>query len=235
MQYKITVILLLSMAGVISGCSTAQVDNALASAAGNNAPYRFYFTAPEKVERWYFSDANYKALPPRTYVKDWSKMAGWRGVEDVQGSMLALYMKEHPGFLNYAISISSYTGKYGIEEQAIERKDIRYLNIVKQKFNFPKNAKLYYATYGKEKYTCLVKVVKTKNNELLGEEKEVYYCYKFNPSRSMFKTVVLKLIYTKTPKLPKKYKHLANEYTFGDLKRRAKRTLDSLYIKDGWN
>ncbi len=229
MQYTMIGVLLL-IAGIFSGCSTVQIDNAMASAAGNKAPYRFYFTAPEKVERWYFSDKNYKALPPRTYAKDWSKMAGWRGVEDAQGSMLALYMKEDPGLLNYAISISSYTGKYGEMQKAIEDHNFDYIASHRKISN--KNS-LRVKYFGKENYVCEVSEFTKRMNSM--QKYAVYECLKFSPDHKKFKSVIVKLIYTKSPQLPKKYRHLAREYTFDDLKRRAKRTLNSLYIKDGWN
>jgi hypothetical protein len=41
--------------------------------------------------------------------------------------------------------------------------------------------------------------------------------------------------YTKAPTFPKELESLSKEYTYEDLQERAKRMLDSLYIKDGWD
>ena len=67
-----------------------------------------------------------------------------------------------------------------------------------------------------------------------GVKKKSYDCYKFNPERTLAKRVLVDLIYTKSQKLPERYQHLTQEYTYEDLQNRAKRVLDSLYIKDGW-
>ena len=80
--------------------------------------------------------------------------------------------------------------------------------------------------YGKENYVCDVsETQETKYNRF----KKIYECYKFNSNRTKAKNVVVSLTYNK-PNDPK----LAKEYTYKDLQQRAKRMLDSLYIKDGW-
>ncbi len=92
--------------------------------------------------------------------------------------------------------------------------------------------------FGKENYPCFVSEIRDEVRNKFGKKivkyKILYRCYKFNPSRTKSKSVIITLTYTKAPNIPTKYKTLAKEYTYKDLQSRAKRTLDSLYIKDGW-
>ncbi len=86
--------------------------------------------------------------------------------------------------------------------------------------------------HGKENYPCVV--IETGYSDR-GVKKKSYDCYKFNPERTTAKRVLVSLIYTKSPNLPKRYQSLAKEYTYEDLLKRSKRVLDSLYIKNGWD
>ena len=62
------------------------------------------------------------------------------------------------------------------------------------------------------------------------KEETSFQCYKFNSTRTKMISVSLVLTYHK-PNDP----ILVQEYTYEDLQSRAKRMLDSLYIKDGWD
>ena len=91
-----------------------------------------------------------------------------------------------------------------------------------------------FKSYGKENYPCVVIEDETKGFKNAIKKGITYRCYRFNPSKTKAKDVLVSLTYTKAPNLPTKYKSLEKEYTYEDLKRRTKRMLDSLYIKDGW-
>ncbi|GIT98148.1 hypothetical protein [Sulfurovum sp. TSL1] len=237
-QLKITFLIIAW--SVLSGCNsnTAShalsdaIDKALVVTSGNKPASRFHFTGPEYINRWYFSNKNYKMNAPSTYQKDWIKMSGWQGVEDFQGTELVLYFKdvlEYGDLFSYAINVSSSIGEYGEMQRAIENKDLEY---IRSHIRIDTNDKLRIEYHGKENYVCKVMEYtkqKYKSNKFIG-----YTCYKFNPSHTKYKSVNIKLIYTKAPNLPAKYKHLAKEYTYQDLQNRAKRMLDSLYIKDEW-
>jgi len=86
--------------------------------------------------------------------------------------------------------------------------------------------------YGKENYPCIV--IKTSKPKQ-GKKEKIYACYKFNPKRTIAKSMTIHLTYTKSPTLPKELEPLAKEYTYEDLLKRSQRVLDSLYIKDGWD
>ncbi|GIT98147.1 hypothetical protein [Sulfurovum sp. TSL1] len=229
----------------LSGCNsnTAShalsdaIDKALVVTSGNKPASRFHFTGPEYINRWYFSNKNYKMNAPTTYQKDWVKMSGWRGVEDFQGAELILYFKdalEYGDLLSYAINVSSSVGEYGERAKAIETRDKSYIENVRKKYQYSKNSKTYYETHGKENYPCIVNEVINPKTLVPGTITQSYGCYKFNTIRNKYKSVSITLTYTKSPNLPEKYKHLAKEYTYKDLQKRAKRMLDSLYIKDEW-
>lgn len=245
MKKQLIITLLITIWVTLSGCNsnTAShalsdaVDKALVATSGNKPASRFHFTGPEYINRWYFSNKHYKMNPPTTYQKDWVKMNGWQGVEDFQGTELVLYFKdalEYGDLLSYAINVSSSTGKYGKRAEAIDTRDQSYIENVRKKYEYPKNSKTYYEIHGKENYSCIVNEVINPRTSVPGVRIKSYGCYKFNSSHTKYKTVGITLTYTKSPNLPAKYKHLAKEYTYQDLKNRAKRMLDSLYIKDGW-
>ena len=83
--------------------------------------------------------------------------------------------------------------------------------------------------HGKEHYPCLVSSNKTLSKKYGDTYGIGYLCYKLNPSKTEAQEVVISLKYNK-PVDPK----LAKIYTYEDLKQRAKRVLDSLYIKSWW-
>ena len=87
------------------------------------------------------------------------------------------------------------------------------------------NINTHIENHGKENYSCVVSESINKSNVY----RTGYRCYKFNKAKIKSKYVSVRFTYHK-PKNPT----LAKQYTYSDLKRRAKRMLDSLYIKDGW-
>ena len=216
------------------GCSTHDVsntiDNTLARSAGNKPAKFFHFTEPKYVHRWKFRHKDYEALSPFTKDNDWSKMSGWDG--GYFGNSIAIGLRQgRKGQYNgvsYALDIHTSILNYTAREKAIESNDISY---IKNRMQLNSNDKLKIEHYGKENYSCVV--VDTYDNKR-GIRKKIYDCYKFNQARTKAKNITLVLIYTKSPNLPSKYRSLAKQYTYQDLQNRAKRTLDSLYIKDGW-
>ena len=108
-------------------------------------------------------------------------------------------------------------------ERAIEYKDTQHM---KNRMRLDKGDTLSISNYGKESYSCVV--VDTYNQKYKKSEK-IFDCYKFNSTRTKAKSVTISLTYNKP-----KTQTLAKQYTYTDLKIRAKRMLDSLFIKDGW-
>lgn len=143
-------------------------------------------------------------------------------------------------YVNYSIRFSSYITPYTEADKALERGDEVYI-ANKYKQGSEKNGRVYYINphiehHGKENYSCLATEDYTPANQYLKTETRIKYitCRKFNPERTMTKTVGIRLIYTRVPNLPKELEPLAEEYTYEDLQKRSKRILDSLYIKDRW-
>jgi len=221
---------------VLAGCSTHDVsdtiDNTLAQSAGNKPAKFFNFTEPKYVHRWKFRHKDYEALSPFTKANDWSKMSGWDG--GYFGYSIAIGLRQgrkgQYNGISYALDIHTSILTYTDREKAIETNDIDYIRKEYHRYN-PKT-KVDIEHHGKENYSCVVINTKEKKR---GLERKIYNCYKFNPEKTIAKRVKIILIYTKSPNLPTKYKSLAKEYTYQDLQKRAKRVLDSLYIKDGWS
>ncbi len=229
-------LLFLSLMLSFIGCSTHDVsdtiDNTLAQAAGNKPAKFFNFTEPKYVDRWKFKHKDYDALPPRTKANDWSKMSGWDG--GYFGTSIAVGLRQgrkgQYNGISYALDIHTSILKYSNQERAIENNNIDYIR--KGYHTYNSKIKVNIEHHGKENYSCVVLNTKDKKS---GLERKIYNCYKFNPTRTLSKRIKIILTYTKSPDLTKKYKNLAKEYTYQDLQTRAKRMLDSLYIKDGWS
>ena len=236
---KKIILKLLFLSSVFSfiGCSTHDVsdtiDNTLAQAAGNKPAKFFNFTEPKYAHRWKFRHKDYEALSPFTKSKDWKKMGGWGG--GYYGNSIAFSLYQVPrgsqgdNWIKYNINIHTSILTYNDTEKAIENNNID--SIRKGYHNYNPKTKVDIEHHGKENYSCVV--INTEDRKR-GLKRKIYNCYKFNPARTLSKRVKIILIYTKVPNLPEKYRSLANEYTYQDLQKRAKRVLDSLYIKDGW-
>ena len=234
---KITLALLTLF--IVSGCSGDQaehtlsnaIDRALIASSGNKPLNLFTFASPYRANGYVMQHKDYSFVMPLTKDADWTKMTGWYGASASRTISNSLSDRNaHKGItLGYNISVSSYTGKYGERQRAVEGKDIAY---IRSHIRIDKEDTLKIEYHGKENYPCEVMEYTKENyksNKFTG-----YTCYKFNPAHTRYKKVSITLIYTNSPNLPAKYKHLAKQYTYQDLQNRAKRTLDSLYIKDGW-
>lgn len=228
---------------MLSGCSTHDVsdavDNALVATSGNKPPQFFAFASPYRANGYIMDHKDFSFMMPATKEKDWNKMSGWGGAYIYGGVGIGVDnpdVKTVGSILGYGIDFSSSLSDYGDMEMAIESKNYDFIKTKMKSHGINKygrvgNLNVHYEVHGKEQYPCLVKEAKDTTRGVL---KKVYFCYKFNPAKTRAKSVTIKLIYTKAPNLPKKYKSLASQYTYKDLQKRAKRTLDSLYIKEGW-
>ena len=237
--------LLLTLVSIVfAGCSTHDVsntiDNTLAQAAGNKPAKFFNFTEPKYVHRWKFRYKDYEALSPFTKDKDWTKMGGWGGA--YIGNSIAFSLRQNPrgsqrdSWISYSFNISTSISKYTEWDRALEDEDIIFYKEKmpqrKDKYGKVKRINVHIEHHGKENYPC---VVWEEKDSKRGIRIKTYSCHKFNSQKTKEKHIAIKLIYTKVPTLPSKYKSLAKEYTYQDLQNRAKRVLDSLYIKDGWS
>ncbi|GIT98146.1 hypothetical protein [Sulfurovum sp. TSL1] len=224
----------------LSGCNSNTpshtlsnaIDKALIATSGNKPPQFFAFSSSYRANGYVMQHKDYSFTMPLTKERDWSKMSGWNGAYIYGGIGIGMDNPDNKkigNLLGYAINISSRVGEYGKMQRAIENKDLRYIFTHRKVTN---KDKLRIEYHGKENYTCEVSEFIRRQGS--GIRFNVYDCYKFNPSHTKYKSVNIKLLYTKSPNLPAKYKILAKEYTYKDLKSRAKRMLDSLYIKDEW-
>ena len=125
----------------------------------------------------------------------------------------------------YHITVTpSKVKEYRKKEKAIEAGDIEYLRSI---IKIDKTDKLYIEKFGQGQYTCAM--MKYTKEEYPFKKYTGYECYKFNQNKTKYQSVHIRLTYNQpTNSL------LKNEYTYEDLQNRAKRVLDSLYIKDGW-
>ncbi len=227
---------------ILDGCSTHDVsdavDNALVATSGNKPPKFFAFASPSRANGYIMHHKDFMFMMPLTKEKDWIKMDGWDGAYiygDISVGVAKHREKTRGKMLGYGFNFSSSIGKYDERSQATETRDKSYIKMTRKKYQYKKDSKVYYETHGKEYYPCIVNEVINTKTSLPGVRTKSYGCYKFNSTKTMYKKVGITFIYTKSPNLPSKYRSLANEYTYQDLQKRAKRVLDSLYIKDGWS
>lgn len=227
---------------MLSGCSTHDVsdvvDNSLVATSGNKPPKFFAFASPSRANGYIMNHKDFTFMMPLTKEKDWSKMSGWSGANIYGGIGIGLDnpdVKTVGSILGYGINFSTSISKSSERARATYAKDKNYIQYVKNHYKYKKSTKFYYETHGKENYPCIVTEVVNPKRSVPGVRTKSYGCYKFNSTKTMYKKIGITLIYTKSPNLPVKYKSLAKEYTYQDLQKRAKRTLDSLYIKDGWS
>lgn len=115
-------------------------------------------------------------------------------------------------------------------ERAIETNNVKYL---RSKIKIDDTDKLYIKRFGKEQYLCTI--MEYTDNQYPNNQYSGYNCYKPNIKRTMIKKIHIRLTYSKSPDYPKETSDLIKDYTYEDLQERAKRMLDSLYIKDGWD
>jgi len=213
------------------GCSGEQISHNITKTqietSGNKPPAKYRVANSQTMKDYIFETKYFSFKLPTAQESDFSKMGGWWGASHRDGKTITSHL--HPVY-HMNVSTSGYIRKYGERERAIINNDIASLRIhIKKRVG--KHGKIFNATLktirgGKENYPCLVKESIDKE---YNKRKISYGCFKMDPTGTMVKGAGMTLTYTK-PNNPS----LAKQYTYQDLKRRAKRTLDSLYIKDGW-
>ncbi len=223
---------LLLIGFLLLGCSGEQMAHGITKvqiAMAGNKPPAFFKIANLKTMRGYvFNMKHYTIALPEAKTSDftgldaYSNKKAWRGAT-YYGKDITLYLE---GYYHIDISTDYYPQKVTEYERAILQKNLQY---IKKHIRIDNHDKLYIKYYGKESYPCSVmEYTKSgkyyKNSKFMGVK-----CYKFNPNKTKYQSVHIRLSYSK-PLDPK----LAKIYTYQDLKRRAKRMLDSLYIKSWW-
>ena len=219
---------------VLLGCSGEQIVHNISKAqiamAGNKPPAFFKIANLKTMRDYVFNMKHYTIALPQAKVSDFTGLdaygnkKAWRGAT-YYGKDITLYLE---GDYHIDISTDYYPQMVSELSNAIDKQDYSYLEKIKREYKYPSTSSLSYEVHGKENYKCMVK----DSIRLNGGIKEYitsYKCYKFNPSKTKYQSVTISLTYSK-PLDPK----LAKIYTYEDLKQRAKRTLDSLYIKSWW-
>ena len=222
---------LLLIGFLLHGCSGQQMAESITKtqiALAGNKPPSFFKIANLKTMRGYVFDMkHYTIALPEAKASDfigidaYGNKKAWRG-GTYYSKDITLYLE---GYYHIDISTDYYPQEVGEMARAIDRQDYSYLERIKKEYNYSPTSSLSYEIHGKENYKCMVKQRISQQNGY----KTAYFCYKFNPSKTKAQSVTIVLTYSK-PIDPK----LAKIYTYEDLKQRAKRMLDSLYIKSWW-
>jgi len=224
---------------LLLGCSTKDINDVLVATSGNKPAQFFQFPTSYDANHYMFHHKDFDILMLETKQQDWIDMGGWNGAYIYGGIGVGLEIKEEKKYgdiFGYGINITSSVGKYGEGDKEREKNNIEYF-----KKKYPHRVlsngdevgiDRHIERHGKENYFCEVSNVK---DERQGAILKRYECHKANIEKTKDKSVTITFIYTKSPNLPERYKHLAKEYTYEDLLKRSKRVLDSLYIKDGWD
>ena len=210
---------------LLSGCGGNDAN--ILSNTGKKIPAYFTITDKKTMDEFIFDTKKFSFKFPASKLSDFSQIGKWHGVSIRDGHTISFGLDMY-----YSISISTdYTvRKYGERERAIVNNDITSLRTRMPK-KVTKRGEIYNITLktiklGKEDYSC---IVRESSYPKYDKRKISYGCHKLNSSHTKVRDVAITLTYNK-PNNPA----LAKEYTYQDLKRRAKRMLDSLYIKDGW-
>ena len=223
MRYIIFFFLVFSLLGCSPKSLENFVEKSLIATSGNKPPNNFKIANIEKMRDYVFDMPDYSISLPSAKEEDFRLMNGWEGAT-FNNRDLVLYPGQY-GIYHIHVTTSVY--KYEERERAIDYKID----------NFPKqrtrpdgetiDINVHYETYGKENYTCIINEI---YNENFGKKGKLFGCYKFNKQKTKAKHVSIFLTYNKPNNLT-----IAKDYTYEDLQQRAKRMLDSLYIKDGWD
>jgi hypothetical protein len=219
---------------ILYGCSGQQMADNITKAqiamSGNKPPAFFRIENFYTMNHYAFETEDFSFKSPFAKEKDFSQMGGWFGGSHRDGKTIVLNLDPKKIGISYQIVVSTDTYESTEIEKEIENGNVEYLEKLYHQYNPATEISL--RSYGKENYPCMI--IKSYNDKY-GKKEINYACYKVNPKKSKVKSVTINLTYTKSPNLPKKYQHLAKEYTYEDLLKRSQRVLDSLYIKDGWD
>ena len=221
MRYIILFILVFTF----NGCSPKNLDNTvenmMISLSGNEPPQSFRVANLQTMKDYVFNTKDFSFSLPYATKEDFSKMGGWDGMSMRDGKTIVLGLRNS---IVYHIELSVSKKAYTDRERAIENGNVAYLHSV---IKIDDTDKLYIKKFGKEQYSCTV--MEYTNVEYPSKKYTGYECYKHN-NKGQSKSVHIRLTYNKPNNLI-----IAKDYTYEDLQQRAKRMLDSLYIKDGWD
>jgi hypothetical protein len=229
-------IFLFIIAFILNGCSPKSLENSIenlfVASSGNKPPSNFKIANVETMRDYVFDMPDYTIALPSAKEEDFTLMNGWEGATFYNKNVV-LHMSEF-GIL-YHIYVSTSIDKYTEREKAIETNNVKYL---RSKIKIDDTDKLYIKRFGKKQYLCTI--MEYTDNQYPNNQYSGYNCYKPNIKRTMIKKIHIRLTYSKSPysespNFPKETSDLIKEYTYEDLQERAKRMLDSLYIKDGWD
>ncbi|HEY9129073.1 MAG TPA: hypothetical protein VIN02_04485 [Sulfurovum sp.] len=222
---KLLNFLLLCSLLATTGCNSTNlansIDGTLARAAGNKPPAFFKVANVETMKDYVFNMNGYSIAMPTAKEIDFRKHDGWMGLTHYNKD-ITLYLE---GFYHISVSTFRKSQSYTEKERELENGTRKF----RPRRTKPKgdiiNINTHIEHHGNEKYPCIV----SESLDRFKRYRIGYTCYKFNPSRTKAKRIHIRLTYTR-PNDPT----LVKEYTYKDLQNRAKRMLDSLYIKDGW-
>lgn len=202
------------------------------------------FTSADKFNNnnWFLDHKHYQANTPLAKNSDWMGSRSWFVAKSDSGHGVHLDLDEIG--IRYHIEFYTAISPYSERDKAIDegneealRKLINYKVGKITPYGEIEQNLIKIKHFGKESYPCTVREF-YRPAGTKGYPAETYRnditCYKFNPEKTKKKYVALSLKYYKLPNLPKELEELAKDYTYEDLKQRAQRMLDSLYIKDGW-
>lgn len=205
---------------LFTGCTGSDVNYMIAT--GKRPPTFFQITDMNTMNTFVFDTKRFSFLLPQGKVVDFQGNRFWKGGTSRDGNTISLFN----GPYHIDISTDYYPQEVGDYERAILQKNAQYF---RNFFKGKKFERMYITHYGKESYPCLVTEYRKKGKYYKNSKFIDYDCYKFDPTKTKYQSVTISLTYSK-PLDP----NLAKIYTYEDLKQRAKRMLDSLYIKSWW-
>jgi len=242
----IKMVVLLAATWLLLGCSaksskdfTLMIDNFLSRGNGSNeGSKRYRFTSVQAVNEYLIDTEHFTAKPLLTKEDDWKDMGTWKFIYNYAGTTTlnnrVSISGKHYGaiILNIGLSNRKVREYNTVFHNALKSGDEAYF---KNKYPYSKvkrtgkekNINVHIEFHGKENYPCLVEE-STNGSQLT----QLYVCYKSNKDRTLENDVVIRLTYSSMIDIETKYPYFAQKYSYEDFKERAKRTLDSLYIKD---
>lgn len=214
---------LIALSLLLAGCGGSEKNILLTT--GKIPPMFFHFSSKVFMDKFVLDTRKYSILMPATKALDFQDGRRWNGGSDRDGNSIGVFN----GAYHIDISTSYLSREYGERDRALENGTLTFSPQRTKPDGHIINIDTHIEHHGKEHYPCVVSQSERHYKKYGTTYRKGYRCYKFNPTRTKSKHVSVTLTYNK-PKDPK----LAKEYTYADLKRRAKRMLDSLYIKEGW-
>ena len=211
---------------LFAGCSGEQVSHSVIKTqidmSGNKPPAKYRVANLQTMKDYIFETKDFFFKFPTAKETDFTKMSGWWGASHRNGKTITSHLSP---MYHMEVSTSGNVLKYTDRSKAIDNHNVPYIRARFHKFH--PDTKISITNYGRENYDCII--IEDKNYNKWNKKEITYSCYKFNSAKTKTKQVSISLTYNKPNDLS-----LGKRYTYQDLKKRAQRTLDSLYIKDGW-